>query len=102
MPGSQSAGDPSSSSQARLSLSVLDDSPSANEDSSFLLCRKLRSKLAFSAIETSEGEPVSEIEALNSTAVYWCLSTMECAGPDGALAHGSLCHSDRACYSARG
>lgn len=72
------------------------------EDSAFSICRKLRSKLAFAAVETTDGEHVSAIDALNSSAVYWCLSTMECAGPDGALAHQSVCRSDRACYQSRG
>jgi hypothetical protein len=96
MPGSQPTGDTPSH------LSVFPESATGSEDSSFLVCRKLRSKMAFSAIESSDGEPVSAIEALQSTGVYWCLSTMECAGPDGALAHGSLCHAERGCYSARG
>lgn len=102
MPGSQSAGDPlvlSSSSSGKLP--VLSDT-SLEEDSAFLLCRKLRSKLAFSAMETSDGEPLSAIGALDGTAVYWCLSTMECAGPDGAIAHSSDCHADRACYQSKG
>jgi hypothetical protein len=72
------------------------------EDSSFLLCRKLRSKLAFSAVESSEGEHISALDALNGTAVFWCVSTMECAGPDGGLAHQSLCRADRGCYAAKG
>ena len=96
MPGSQPTDDTPSH------LSVFPESATGSEDSSFLVCRKLRSKMAFSAIESSDGEPVSAIEALQSTGVYWCLSTMECAGPDGALAHGSLCHAERGCYSARG
>ena len=73
-----------------------------SHDSAFLVCRKLRSKLAFAAVESSEGEHVSTLDALNSTAVFWCLSTMECAGPDGGLAHQSVCRSDRGCYKARG
>ncbi|HMY57276.1 MAG TPA: hypothetical protein PKI49_15105 [Pseudomonadota bacterium] len=71
------------------------------EDSAFLLCRKLRSKLAFAQVESSDGEHVSAIDALQGTAVYWCLSTMECAGPDGGLAHQSVCRSDRGCYKSR-
>lgn len=74
----------------------------ASHDSAFLVCRKLRSKLAFAAVESSEGEHVSALDALNSTAVFWCLSTMECAGPDGGFAHQSVCRSDRGCYQARG
>jgi hypothetical protein len=102
MPGSQSAGDPlviSTSSPGKLP--VVSDVP-FDEYSAFLLCRKLRSKLALSAIETSDGEPVSAIAGLDGTAVFWCLSTMECAGPDGALAHSSECHSERGCYQSKG
>jgi hypothetical protein len=72
------------------------------EGSSFLVCRKLRSKLAFSAVESSEGEHISALDALNGTAVFWCVSTMECAGPDGGLAHQSVCRADRGCYAAKG
>ena len=92
MPGRQSAS----------AASDCDQSHEASEASAFVLCRKLRSKLAFSAVESSDGEHVSAIGALAGTAVYWCVSTMECAGPDGGLAEVSLCRADRPCYQPKG
>ena len=65
-------------------------------------CRKLRSKFAFSAVVTSDGEPISALAELESTAVYYCLSTMECVGPDGGLVHGTLCGPERLCHISRG
>jgi hypothetical protein len=61
-------------------------------------CRKLRSKLAFLPLRTADNEPLAWAKGDGSTSVYWCLGTMECGGPDGGLAHGSLCRSGRACY----
>ena len=33
----------------------------------------------------------------STTAVFWCLRTMETAGPDDAYCHPSTCQSGRAC-----
>jgi hypothetical protein len=69
--------------------------------SSLDVCRKLRTKLAFTPLVDSAGEQLLWQRGDGSTAVYWCLSTMECAGPDGGLAHATLCRGDRACYKTR-
>lgn len=66
------------------------------------VCRKLRTKFAFLPLVTADNEPIFWQSGESSTAVYWCLRTMECAGPDGGLAHASLCRGDRACYARRG
>ena len=66
------------------------------------VCRKLRTKLAFTPLVTTEGEPLLWQKGDGSTAVYWCCSTMECAGPDGGLVHATLCRDERACYRRRG
>jgi hypothetical protein len=66
------------------------------------VCRKLRTKLAFTPLVTTDGEPLLWQKGDGSTAVYWCCSTMECAGPDGGLVHATLCRDDRACYRSRG
>lgn len=66
------------------------------------VCRKLRTKLAFTPLLTSDGEPLLWQKGDGSTAVYWCCSTMECAGPDGGLVHATLCRDERACYRSRG
>lgn len=66
------------------------------------VCRKLRTKFAFLPLVTADNEPVFWQTGDSSTAVYWCLRTMECAGPDGGLAHASTCRSDRDCYACHG
>jgi hypothetical protein len=66
-----------------------------------LVCRKLRTKLAFTPLQTSCGEPLLWQKGDGSTSVYWCCRTMECAGPDGGLVHATLCRDGRACYLRR-
>ena len=61
------------------------------------VCRKLRTKLAFLPLRTADNEALYWQKGDGSTSVYWCLRTMECAGPDGGLAHASLCGHDRLC-----
>ena len=65
------------------------------------VCRKLRTKLAFTPLCTSEGEPLLWQKGDGSTSVYWCCATMECAGPDGGLVHATLCRDDRLCHQRR-
>ena len=59
------------------------------------VCRLLRTKTAF-------GTFVGNLHAWQSgnstTAVYWCLSTMETAGPDDGYAHPHACCAGRECY----
>jgi hypothetical protein len=66
------------------------------------VCRKLRTKFAFLPLVSADNEPVYWQTGDGSTAVHWCLRTMECAGPDGGLVHASLCRSERACYACHG
>src|SRR5262245_28006937 len=63
-----------------------------------IVCRKLRTKMAFLPLRNAEGQPLYWQRGDSGTEVYWCLRTMECAGPDGCLAHASLCRGDRLCY----
>ena len=65
------------------------------------VCRKLRTKLAFTPLVSAEGEPLLWQKGDGSTAVYWCCATMECAGPDGGLVHATLCRDDRLCHQRR-
>jgi hypothetical protein len=69
--------------------------PAEDEGEAPILCRKLRTKNAF-------GSPAPGLRdwrhGTSTTAVYWCLRTMECAGPDGALAHPHGCRRGRGCY----
>ncbi len=59
------------------------------------LCRMLRTKTAFGSYgdlgaDWQEGE--------STTAVYWCLGTMETAGPDDAYCHPTNCRPGRTCF----
>ncbi|AKT36841.1 hypothetical protein [Chondromyces crocatus] len=59
------------------------------------VCRKLRTKMAFGSLH--EGT-LDWRHGHSSTAVYWCLSTMETAGPDDSYAHPHGCRAGRSCY----
>jgi len=61
------------------------------------VCRLLRTKTAFGTM-SFEDEDWRDGES--TTAVYWCLSTMETAGPDDALCHPSACRAGRSCFRA--
>lgn len=61
-----------------------------------VVCRKLRTKMAFGSIEGRRDWRHGE----SSTAVYWCLVTMESAGPDDGFAHPHGCQSGRRCFVA--
>lgn len=64
------------------------------------LCRKLRTKLMYMPLVGDSGAALAA-HGESSTDVYWCLETMECAGPDGGLAHAELCGKDRDCYGCK-
>jgi len=94
---------PTSPAELRSELNLSSESPAeAASEPSLEICRKLRTKFAFLPLVTADNEPIFWQAGDSSTAVYWCLRTMECAGPDGGLAHASLCRRDRACYACRG
>jgi hypothetical protein len=57
-------------------------------------CRMLRTKMAFGTIV---GAP-SFREGESTTAAYWCLCTMESAGPDDDFAHAKKCRDGRRCF----
>jgi hypothetical protein len=59
------------------------------------VCRLLRTKTAFGMM-SFEDEDWTDGES--TTAVYWCLGTMETAGPDNVLCHPGSCRSGRSCY----
>ncbi|HWP40479.1 MAG TPA: hypothetical protein VNL70_06090 [Tepidisphaeraceae bacterium] len=63
------------------------------------VCRMLRTKTAFGLLDYDEQGPW-ELGA-STTAVYWCLCTMQTAGPDDLLAHPESCREGRSCYRAR-
>ena len=61
-----------------------------------VVCRKLRTKNAFGSMQT--GAPDWR-EGTSSTAVYWCLKTMETWGPDDGFAHPHTCKDGRRCFA---
>lgn len=63
------------------------------------VCRLLRTKNEHPLQSGDEWLPWTSGES--STATYWCLATMEAAGPDGDLAHPHVCAMKRACFEKR-
>ncbi|MBD0369980.1 MAG: hypothetical protein ICV60_03935 [Pyrinomonadaceae bacterium] len=59
------------------------------------VCRLLRTKTAFG---TYMGNMWAWQSGNSTTAVYWCLRTMETAGPDDGYAHPHTCCQGRDCY----
>jgi hypothetical protein len=76
-----------------------DDSRRCGEDGGReappVVCRKLRTKVAF-------GSPHPGLRDWrygdSTTAVYWCLVTMETGGPDDGFAHPHCCQAGRGCF----
>jgi hypothetical protein len=60
-----------------------------------VVCQLLRTKTAFG---TFAGSLYSWQTGNSTTAVYWCLRTMETAGPDDGYAHPHACCEGRACF----
>jgi hypothetical protein len=58
------------------------------------VCRMLRTKMAFGTIVGAEDWREGE----STTAAYWCLCTMESAGPDDDFAHAKKCRDGRRCF----
>lgn len=60
-----------------------------------VVCRFLRTKMAFGSF----GPDVPDWrEGDSTTASYWCLCTMESAGPDDDFAHARKCRAGRRCF----
>ena len=59
------------------------------------VCRRLRTKRAFGSYS---GNLYSWRSGDSTTAVYWCLRTMETVGPDDGYAHPHACLSGRGCF----
>jgi hypothetical protein len=62
-----------------------------------VVCRKLRTKTGFG---TLEGLAYDWRQGVSSTAVFWCLRTMEGWGTDQRPAHASTCRAGRECFAA--
>lgn len=61
------------------------------------VCRRLRTKTAFGSFR---GKLYAWQSGRSTTAVYWCLRTMETVGPDDSFAHPHACLSGRGCFEA--
>jgi hypothetical protein len=66
------------------------------DDDKKRVCRMLRTKNSFASYANVDEVPWQEGES--TTAVYWCLRTMETAGPDDDYAHPSACRVGRSCF----
>ena len=60
-----------------------------------IVCRSLRTKTGFGSLQP--GAPDWR-RGDSTTAVYWCLQTMETAGIDGGYAHPHTCREGRECF----
>jgi hypothetical protein len=66
-----------------------------SEEERPIVCRLLRTKTAFGSFV---GNLHAWQKGASTTAVYWCLNTMETAGPDDSYAHPHACRAGRACF----
>ena len=65
------------------------------------VCRFLRTKTAFGTLTTDSNlEPAPWTSGASTTAVYWCLATMQSSGPDDGFAHPHSCCDGRRCFEA--
>ena len=65
------------------------------------VCRLLRTKTAFgSYILDADGDsdPRTWQDGESTTAVFWCLKTMDTCGPDDGFAHAKSCRAGRECF----
>jgi hypothetical protein len=69
--------------------------PQAESSSQGSVCRLLRTKTAFGFIDDDD---VPWYDNGSTTAVYWCLGTMETAGIDDHFCHPTSCRPGRGCY----
>jgi len=63
------------------------------------VCRLLRTKNAFGSYEL-DADTAPWQAGESTTAVFWCLKTMQTAGPDDDFAHATTCRAGRSCYRA--
>lgn len=61
------------------------------------VCKMLRTKNAFAHYGADTDVAPWQL-AESTTAVYWCLKTLQHAGPDDGFAHPHECRAGRTCY----
>jgi hypothetical protein len=69
------------------------------------VCSLLRTKTAFGSYmieadddDAADGVAPSWQDGNSTTAVFWCLKTMDTCGPDDDIAHAKACRPGRACF----
>lgn len=62
------------------------------------VCRMLRTKNAFTTQSDDDANATPWQLGESPTAVYWCLATMQHAGPDDSYAHPHVCMAGRTCF----
>jgi hypothetical protein len=58
-----------------------------------MVCKQLRTKTAFGAVVDNDWQCGDD-----TSAVYWCLATMESFGPDESFVHAQECGQGRKCF----
>jgi hypothetical protein len=88
-----------------VNLPTLDDSNNSSEGNTPgakpKVCTFLRTKTAFGSymMETDDAEEAPAWQDGNSTtAIFWCLKTMDTCGPDDDFAHAKTCRPGRECF----
>jgi hypothetical protein len=71
----------------------MDDPEELATESKPEVCRMLRTKTAFGTLVGHDPWQ----RGASSTAVYWCLETMQTSGPDDRFAHPHQCCAGRGC-----
>jgi hypothetical protein len=64
------------------------------------VCAMLRTKTSFGGYVLDEDDQSDWQQGTSSTAVYWCLKTMDMAGPDDDFVDPRCCRAGRTCYRA--
>lgn len=59
------------------------------------VCRHLRGR----SVQSADG--ASWYETGDGNRTFWCLCTMDVAGPDDGPVHGESCREGRSCFEAR-
>ena len=74
--------------------------PTLHDNAASHVCARLRTKTAFGSymLETDADGDVPWQNRDSTTAVFWCLCTMETAGPDDLFAHPTTCKPGRTCF----
>ena len=70
--------------------------PTINNEPLPTVCRLLRTKTAFGTLADTDSPPWQLGES--TTAIFWCLATMQSAGPDDSYCHPTACREGRGCF----